>query len=116
MALTDFIPPDKVRALRDAMRERLAVARRQVHAAQGHDAMAEARAHLDFCCNMLDAVGWDDQEPEPDVPVERVRDALRAHLETERELADTHDEGARERAEVAARLVNALLEVTEPEA
>jgi len=111
---TDFIPADNARSLRDAMRGRLAEARKEMHDARTHGEIAEARAHLDLCCDLLDALGWNDQEPEADVPVEGVTLALRRHLEIERALADTHDEGQRERAEFMVLVIVAMLELIEP--
>jgi hypothetical protein len=95
------------------MREQLAIARKQMHEAHTHGEIAEARAHLDLCCDMLDALGWDDREPEVDVPVEGVTAALRGHLEVERRLAATHDTGQRERAEFMVLAIRAMLELIE---
>ena len=101
------------RNLRCGMRERLAVARRQVHEARTPSEVAEARAHLDLCCDMLDALRWDDIEPEPDIAVDAVRNALTHHLEVERALADTHDEDQRGRALEVVAVIKALLGVFE---
>ncbi len=113
MAFTQFIPAAQARELRAAMRGQLAVARAQVHDAKSSGEMAEARAHLDLVCDMLDALGWEDQ-PEADVPVEGVRDALRRHLAKEHQLADTHDPEQRERALLMAAVIGAMLDQIEP--
>ena len=77
------------------MREQLAIARKQLHDAHTHGQMAEARAHLDFTCDLL------------------VRVALRRHLEIERELMDTHDEGQHGRALTMVAVITAMLEMIE---
>lgn len=115
LAYKHAIPAAGVRALRDAMRGQLVVARQQIHDASNHGEMAEGRAHLNLVCDMLDALGWEDCDPEVDVPVEPVRDALRDHLAKEHELAHTHDPDQRERAIMMTRLIEAVLDAIEPE-
>lgn len=109
MPFTHTIPAEGVRGLRSGIRGRLAVAQQQVEDAGSHGERAEGRAHLTFVRDLLDVLGWEDREPEVDVPVEPVRAVLRKHLAKERELADTHDEDQRERAEVMVQAIEHML-------
>lgn len=115
MAHKHAIPAAGVRAFRDAIREQLAVARRQVHDARTHDETAEARAHLNLVCDLLDALGWEDRDPEVAVPVEPIRQALRHHLADTHELTATHDVEQREKAALTARVIEALLDLIDPD-
>jgi hypothetical protein len=111
VAFTHTIPAEGVRGFRAGMLDSLADARRQVHDAKGHDELDAGRSHLNFVCDMLDALGWDDREPEVGVPVEPVRDALRAHIERERAR---HDAERSEEARIYVKMLENLLAAITP--
>jgi hypothetical protein len=109
-----MIPAAGVRELRNDMLDDLAVARARVKDANTPGEIDEARSHLNFVCDLLDALGWEDREPEQDIPVEGIRVVLRHHLEVERELADTHNEDQRARAETMIVVIERLLHAIAP--
>ena len=111
---THTIPAAEVRRFRDLMRESLAEARKQIHDAENHDKLAIGRSHLNFVCDMLDALGWDDLDPEVDAPVEGIRKALRGHIVRERELMN-HVVYDVEEGRLYLHMLAKLLEAITPE-
>lgn len=111
---THTLPASEIRQFRDTMRESLAEARQQIHDAANPDQLAIGRSHLNFVCDILDALGWDDVDPEVDVPVEGIRVALRGHIARERELTD-HDAYNVEAGRLYVHMMERLLEAITPE-
>lgn len=114
MAFTHTIPASSVRQLRHDMLDSLADARRQVHEARSHEDIDAGRSHLNWVCDMLDGLGWDDREPEVDAPVEPIREALRSHIERERPQMESHDADRREGARVYVKMCENLLAAITP--
>lgn len=91
MVFTHTIPAANVREVRHGMRESLDEARQQVREAHTPEETAAARVHLSLVREVLNALGHDDREPEVDVPVQPIREALRGHLRRWRELPPSEE-------------------------
>jgi CHAD domain-containing protein len=113
-AFTHTIPAGSVRQFRRDMLDSLADARRQVHEAQTHEGLDAGRSHLDWVCDMLDGLGWEDKEPEVDVPVDPIREALRRYIERSRPRMESHDAEQREDARVYVKMCENLLAAITP--
>jgi hypothetical protein len=115
------IPADSVLRLRQALYTQLAGAAEELARAasrpgrERREECAEQVAHLDLVRGLLDAIGWRERDPEPDIALDLGRHrptiitALREHLDIERDLVDTHNEGQRERAMTNAAAIEAIL-------